>query len=55
MPQRPADPCDVIDMIWTSALSASTGLLHRVTPGTDDWEHFVMATGEPAAEPDHFA
>jgi hypothetical protein len=55
MPRCPADPCEVIDTIWMFAPWASTGLLHRVAPGKDEWEHFVMATGEPAAEPDHFA
>jgi hypothetical protein len=46
----PPDPCGVIDMVWIFAPWASSAYLHRVVPGTDQWEHFVMATGEPAPD-----
>ena len=49
LPQCPPDPWGVIDMLWVFATWAST-FLHRVVPGTDQWEHFVMATGEPVPE-----
>lgn len=41
----PPDPRGVLDALWVFAPSAS-GFLHRVVPGTNDWEHYVMATGE---------
>lgn len=47
LPQCPPDPRGVIDMIWVFAPWASSAYLHRVVPGTDRWEHFVMATGHP--------
>jgi len=53
-PACPPDPLGVIDAIWVFGPWASTGLLHRDVPGTDNWEHFVMATGEPAPEPDRW-
>lgn len=49
LPACPSDPCGVIDVLWVFAPWASA-FLHRVTPGTDHWEHFVMATGEHASE-----
>ena len=48
LPACPDDPCGLIDAVWIFAPWASSAYLHRVMPGTDEWEHFVMATGEPA-------
>jgi hypothetical protein len=50
LPRCPKDPEDVIDAIWLVAPWASSAYLHRVVPGTDAWEHFLMATGEPVPE-----
>ena len=50
LPQCPSDPRGVIDFIWVFAPWASSALLHRVVPGTDHWQHFVMATGDAAPE-----
>jgi hypothetical protein len=50
LPVCPLDPCGVIDMVWVFAPWASLAYLHRVVPGTDRWEHFVMATGEPTPD-----
>jgi hypothetical protein len=50
LPVCPPDPRGVIDMVWVFAPWASSAYLHRVVPGTDRWEHFVMATGEPAPD-----
>jgi hypothetical protein len=49
LPTCPEDPRSVIDWLWIFAPSSST-FLHRVEPGTDHWEHFVMASGEAAPE-----
>lgn len=48
LPECPVDPSSVIDMIWIFAPWASSAYLHRVAPGTNEWEHFVMASGESA-------
>ena len=50
LPICPQDPLGVIDTIWIYAPWGTTGFLHRVVPGTDHWEHFVMATGEAVPE-----
>ena len=46
LPPCPEDPAGVIDTLWVYSPSAST-FLFRVTPGTEDWERFVVANGEP--------
>lgn len=51
LPKCPHDPRSVIDRLWIFAPWASSAFLHRVEPGTDHWEHFVMATGEAAPAP----
>ena len=51
LPECPPDPRGVIDVLWVFApWASSTAYLHRVVPGTDRWEHFVMATGDAAPE-----
>jgi hypothetical protein len=50
LPHCPPDPRGVIDVIWVFAPWASSALLHRVVPGTDRWQHFVMSTGDPVPE-----
>ena len=50
LPLCPADPRKVIDAIWIYAPLASSAHLHRVMPGTDDWSHFALDTGEPVPE-----
>jgi hypothetical protein len=50
LPVCPPDPHGVIDIVWVFAPWSSSVYLHRVVPGTDRWEHFVVATGEPAPD-----
>jgi hypothetical protein len=50
LPECPPDPRGVIDYLWVFAPWASSAYLHSVVPGTDRWEHFVMATGDAAPE-----
>jgi hypothetical protein len=51
LPSCPPDPSGgVIDTVWIYAPWGASGVLHRVVPGTDEWEHFDIATGEPVAE-----
>jgi hypothetical protein len=50
LPVCPEDPHGVIDWLWIFAPWASSTFFHRVEPGTDRWQHFVMATGEAVPE-----
>jgi hypothetical protein len=50
LPKCPNDPRGVIDRLWIFAPWASSAFLHRVEPGTDQWEHFAMATGGAVPE-----
>lgn len=50
IPACPPDPDSVLDAIWVYAPSESSAYVHRVTPGDDEWRHYVMATGEQVPE-----
>jgi len=50
IPPCPPDPDGVVDTLWVYAPLTSSAYLHRVTPGTADWQHYMMATGEPVPE-----
>jgi hypothetical protein len=47
LPECPADPAKVIDVVWVYSPSDSA-YLFRVPPGTADWKRFTAATGEEA-------
>lgn len=48
LPASPDDPEGVIDTLWIYSPSASSYLLFRNRPGTDEWEKFNTVTGDPA-------
>jgi hypothetical protein len=48
LPASPEDPAGVIDTLWVYCPSASSYLLFRNRPGTDEWERFNTVTGEPS-------
>jgi hypothetical protein len=48
LPTSPGDPHAVVDTLWIYSPSASSSLLFRNRPGTNEWERFNTATGEPA-------
>jgi len=50
IPPCPSDPDGVVDTVWVYAPLTSPAYLHRVTPGTADWQHYVVATGELVPE-----
>jgi hypothetical protein len=50
IPACPPDPHGVVDTLWVYAPSESSAHVHRVTPGSAEWRHYVIATGEQVSE-----